>query len=532
MIRSTDFLIIGSGIAGLFSALKFAPHGTVTILTKKERADSTTNYAQGGIAAVLDKADSFDTHVEDTLRAGAGICDEAVVRAVVEAAPARIHDLIEYGVHFTEQRDSGDLDLGREGGHSHRRVVHAADFTGREIENALVHAVDAHSNITLMEHHVAINLITSTRLGDGHDARCFGVYAYNAESDEVETHIAPVTMLATGGVGKAYLYTSNPDIASGDGLAMAYRAGARIANMEFIQFHPTCLYSAEAKNFMITEAVRGEGAVLLRPDGTRFMDEYDERGELATRDIVARAIDTEIKTLGAEYMLLDISHLSARKVIDRFPNIYARCLEYGFDITKEPVPVVPAAHYSCGGVVTDLAGQTTLPGLLAAGEVAYTGLHGANRLASNSLLEGVVVAERAAAYAGELIDRLPPVPDSIPPWHIGDVEDVDERVVITHNWDELRRCMWDYVGIVRSDRRLARAAARIRHLQEEINEYYWNFRLTGDLIELRNLATVAHCIVACAQQRKESRGLHYTLDYPQPDDVDWRRPTFIEHSHG
>lgn len=529
MTHESDLLIIGSGIAGLFGALKFAPHGRVTLLTKKQRADSSTNHAQGGIAAVLNTTDSVESHVADTLGSGAGICDEAVVRAVVTEGPARIRDLMDLGVRFTHRKDQpAEFDLGREGGHSQARVAHAADFTGRELERALLAAVEDHPNIRLLENHVAVNLITTRALGAADAPRCLGVYAYSAEVDEIETYVAPVTLLATGGVGKVYLYTSNPDIASGDGLAMAYRAGCRVANMEFIQFHPTCLYSPEAKNFLISEAVRGEGAVLRRPDGTAFMQDYDPRGDLATRDIVARAIDTEMKTLGADYMLLDITHMPAPDVMERFPNIYEFCLRFGFDMTKQPLPIVPAAHYSCGGVVTDLDGQTSLPGLLAGGEVAYTGLHGANRLASNSLLECVVIAHRAAQRAAALVRELPPVPEGVPRWQSGDVVDMDERVVITHNWDELRRCMWDYVGIVRSDRRLARAQARIRNLQEEINEYYWGARLTPDLIELRNLATVAECIVTCAQQRKESRGLHYTLDYPESDDANWKHPTYIQ----
>ncbi len=529
MPHSSDLLIIGSGIAGLFSALNFAPHGTVTLLTKKQRADSSTNRAQGGIAAVLSHTDSVEAHVADTLGAGAGLCDEAVVEAIVREGPARIHDLMDLGVRFARGEDgSAEFDLGREGGHSHPRVVHAADFTGQELERALLAAAETHPNITLLENHVAVNLITTKPVEPGPAHRCVGVYAYNAATDAVERYLAPVTLLATGGLGKVYLYTSNPDIASGDGLAMAYRAGCRIANMEFVQFHPTCLYSPEAKNFLISEAVRGEGAVLVRPDGSPFMEEYDERGDLATRDIVARAIDAEMKKAGADHMLLDTTHLPARFIMERFPNIYERCLQFGFDMTKEPLPIVPAAHYSCGGIVTDLQGQTSVSGLLACGEVAYTGLHGANRLASNSLLECVVVGHHAAQRAVTLLRDLPPVPEGIPAWQSGEVEDLDEHVVITHNWDELRRCMWDYVGIVRTDRRMARAAARIRNLQDEINEYYWNFRLAPDLIELRNLATVAECIVACARQRRESRGLHYTLDYPAPDDANWKRPTFLQ----
>ena len=529
MAHSSDVLIIGSGIAGLFSALKFAPHGRVTLLTKKQSADSNTNHAQGGIAAVLEQTDSLESHVADTLSSGAGLCDEAVVRAIVGDGHARIQDLIDYGVHFSHRVDEPtQLDLGREGGHSHARVLHATDFTGRELERALLAAVAAHPHITVLENHVAVNLITTAGLQSGDQLRCLGTYAYSAMTDKVETFLAPVTLIATGGVGKVYLYTSNPDIASGDGLAMAYRAGCEIANMEFIQFHPTCLFSAQAKNFLISEAVRGEGAILRRSDGTAFMHEYDERADLATRDIVARAIDAEMKQSGADYMLLDATHLPARFVMDRFPNIYQSCLGFGFDMTKVPLPVVPAAHYSCGGVVTDLDGQTSLPGLLACGEVAYTGLHGANRLASNSLLECIVIAHRAAQRAQALLAELPPVPEGVRTWQSGDIVALDERVVITHNWDELRRCMWDYVGIVRSDRRLARAAARIQNLQDEINEYYWHCHLSADLIELRNLATVAECIVACAQQRKESRGLHYTLDYPEPDDARAKHPTYIQ----
>ena len=513
-----DFLILGSGIAGLSFALKVAPHGRVAIVTKKNQAESNTNYAQGGIASVTGKDDSFELHVSDTLEAGAGLCKETVVRAIVEEGPARIQELIQLGMKFTEAeqraRDgSRQLDLGREGGHSRRRILHARDMTGHEIERALLDAVSRQPNIHIFENHLAIDLVTSQKLGLAGPNHCLGAYVFDKKRNRVETFAACVTLLATGGCGKVYLYTTNPDIATGDGVAMAYRAGARIANMEFVQFHPTCLYHPRAKSFLISEAVRGEGGVLKNLAGAEFMDPVHPLKSLAPRDIVARAIDSEMKKSGADHVLLDITHKPAREIIQRFPNIYNTCLSYGIDITKEPIPVVPAAHYQCGGVATNLDGETDIPGLYAVGEVACTGLHGANRLASNSLLEALVCAHRAAAKI--LADPPAPTAWPIPAWQSGNATNADEMVVVSHNWDEIRRLMWDYVGIVRTNKRLQRAQKRIANLQEEIRDYYWNFIVSADLLELRNIATVAELIIACALQRPESRGLNYNLDFPE-----------------
>ena len=513
--RNFDFLVIGSGIAGLTFALKVAKVGSVALITKKYRAESNTNYAQGGIAAVMGKDDSFELHVRDTLEAGAGLCNEKVVQTIVSEGPALVRELIEFGVKFTETENvRGQFDLGREGGHSKRRVLHAGDITGREIERALLVQVAKHPNITVLEEFLAIDLITTQKLGMQEANRCLGCYALDQKRNVVEVFAAKITLLATGGSGKVYLYTSNPDIASGDGVAMAYRAGASVANMEFIQFHPTCLYDPQAKSFLISEAVRGEGAILRGANGEPFMKRYHKLADLAPRDIVARAIDSEMKKSGADCVWLDITHKDPEFVKKRFPNIYAKCLEYGHDMTKAPIPVVPAAHYQCGGVVTNVDGETDLPGLLAAGEVGCTGLHGANRLASNSLLEALVVAHRSAEIAVRKIPDVESGNSELPAWQSGDAHDPDELVVVTHNWDEIRRCMWDYVGIVRTDKRLLRARARIQNLQREINQFYWDYKVTPDLIELRNLALVAELIVESALLRKESRGLHYTLDYP------------------
>ena len=526
-----DFLVLGSGIAGLSFALKIAPRGRVAIITKKNRAESNTNYAQGGIAAVTSKEDSIELHVQDTLQAGAGLCKEQVVRTIVQEGPARIAELIQLGMHFSEREipqsnGARELDLGKEGGHSKRRILHAKDVTGREIECALLAAVAEQSNIRIFENHLAIDLITSQKLGQPGANRCMGVYVLDTASGQVETFAAPITVLATGGCGKVYLYTTNPDIATGDGVAMAFRAGAAIANMEFIQFHPTCLYHPKAKSFLISEAVRGEGGVLKNIAGTEFMEQHHPLKSLAPRDIVARAIDSEMKKSGADYVLLDITHKPAKFLIERFPNIYQTCLKYGIDITREPIPVVPAAHYQCGGVRTTVNGETDIEGLYALGEVACTGLHGANRLASNSLLEALVCAHRAALVcsAGEL---APPA-RNIPAWHSGQAHNPDELVVVSHNWEEIRRAMWDYVGIVRTNKRLQRAQKRIANLQGEIHEYYWDFTVTNDLLELRNIATVAELIVACALQRPESRGLNYNLDYPEPNEEWSQRDSVIK----
>ena len=530
-----DFLVLGSGIAGLFFALQVAKVGRVALITKKRRAESNTNYAQGGIAAVLGPDDSFENHVRDTLDAGAGLCREDIVRQIVSEGPEAIRELMALGMQFDERpaaEGSGAREphLTREGGHSRRRVLHYKDMTGREVERALVAAAERLPNLKIFENHLAIDLITRRKLGDSGPDRCLGVYALDRDSGEVRVFEAPITVLATGGCGKVYLYTTNPDIATGDGVAMAWRAGVPVANMEFVQFHPTCLYHPQAKSFLISEAVRGEGGVLKTPEGREFMDGYDPRKSLAPRDIVARAIDSEMKRTGADHMMLDITHKPARFIIQHFPNIYETCLRYGIDMTKDPVPVVPAAHYQCGGVVTTVDGQTELPGLMAIGEVACTGLHGANRLASNSLLEALVCARRASRVASTT--SLTSEGREIRPWQSGSAHDPDEMVVVSHNWDEIRRTMWDYVGIVRTTKRLERAAKRLTALQDEIREYYWDFKVTGDLLELRNIATVAELIVRCAALRPESRGLHYTLDHPNPD-PDWaQRDTVLRRARG
>jgi L-aspartate oxidase len=529
-MKRFDFLVLGSGIAGLCYALKVARHGSVAIVTKKDRAESNTNYAQGGIAAVTSKEDSVELHVRDTLEAGAGLCREKVVRTIVEEGPARIAELIQLGMHFSEREipqsaGARELDLGKEGGHSKRRILHAKDITGREVERALLAAVAEETRIEIFENHLAIDLVTSQKLGYVGGHRCLGAYVLDKSAGQVETFAATTTLLATGGCGKVYLYTTNPDIATGDGVAMAYRAGAAVANMEFVQFHPTCLYHPRAKSFLISEAVRGEGGVLKTVAGVEFMDQYHPLKSLAPRDVVARAIDSEMKKSGADYVLLDITHKPAKFLSERFPNIYQTCLRFGIDMTKEPIPVVPAAHYQCGGVLTNVDGETEIGGLYAVGEVACTGLHGANRLASNSLLEALVCAHRAAHQATAKMEK--PAEFTIPDWHSGNAHNPDELVVVSHNWDEIRRAMWDYVGIVRTNKRLQRAQKRIANLQEEIQEYYWDFIVTSDLLELRNIATVAEVIIKSALSRPESRGLNYNLDYPEANPAWAQRDTVL-----
>ncbi len=524
----TDVLIIGSGAAGLGLALRLADTARVVTLAKGALHEGSTYYAQGGVSAVLDAGDSIESHVQDTLIAGAGLCHSDAVRFTVEHGRAVIEWLSAQGTPFTREPNAAggvDYHLHREGGHSHRRIVHAADATGRAIQATLEQRARQHPNITLNEQYSAVDLITSHKLGLSGN-RCLGAYVLNRHTGQVEVFAARFVVLATGGANRVYLYSSNPDGSTGDGIAMAWRAGCRVANMEFIQFHPTCLYHPQAKNFLISEAVRGEGGLLLLPDGSRFMQHFDPRLELAPRDIVARAIDHEMKRLGAECVYLDISHKPADFIRSHFPNIHAKCLEYGFDMTRQPIPVVPAAHYTCGGVMTDLSARTDLEGLYAIGEVAFTGLHGANRMASNSLLECLVFA---AAAADDIHSRLEhaPEPPLLPDWDESRVTDSDEEVVVSHNWAELRQFMWDYVGIVRTDKRLQRAQHRVELLLREIGEYYGNFRISGNLIELRNLAQVADLIIRCALARRESRGLHYTLDYPKANESTPVRDTVL-----
>jgi L-aspartate oxidase len=523
-----DVAIVGSGLAGLSVALHLARTRKVAIISKRTLLDGASNWAQGGIAAVLDSGDSHEQHIADTLVAGGGLCEEAATRYIVEHGRAAIDWLIEQGVPFTRDATAElGFHLTREGGHSQRRIIHAADATGHAVQVTLEQKVRAHPNITLFEHHCAIDVITSDKLtgksvhgNTPHlvgQPRCHGLYVQDETTGQVLTFEAEHTVLATGGAGKVYLYTTNPDTATGDGIAMAWRAGCRVSNMEFMQFHPTCLYHPYAKSFLITEAIRGEGGLLKLPPeagvagGTRFMPAHDERGELAPRDVVARAIDFEMKKRGLDYVHLDISHKPRDFLLEHFPTIYAKCLELGIDISREPIPVVPAVHFTCGGVVTDLAGRTDIPGLYAVGETAYTGLHGANRLASNSLLECLVIGR---ACAQQIEATLPVETPSLPAWDESRVTNADEEVVIAHNWDELRRFMWNYVGIVRTTKRLERAQHRIKLLKEEIDEYYRNFRITHDLLELRNLVDVAALIVTSALSRHESRGLHYSRDYP------------------
>jgi L-aspartate oxidase len=510
-----DVIVIGGGAAGLTLGLHLAAGARVALITKGPLMEGATRYAQGGVSAVLDKGDSIESHISDTLDAGAGLCDAKVVRFAVERAADAVQWLIGCGVPFTrETHNSGAVEyhLTREGGHSHRRVIHAADATGLAIEQTLEHQIQTHPNVDVFEHHLAVDLITTGR-GAAAGSRCVGAYVLDKRRRRVYTFRAPFVVLATGGAGKAYLYTSNPDVATGDGIAMAWRGGCRVANMEFIQFHPTCLYHPEAKSFLITEAVRGEGGKLLLPDGSRFMAKYDARGELAPRDIVARAIDQEMKRLGIPCVYLDISHAPADFTLRHFPTVYRRCLDFGFDMTKQPLPVVPAAHYTCGGVMTDLRGATDLPGLYAIGETAFTGFHGANRMASNSLLECLVFAMAAATDINAQLGSLG-LPDAVPDWDESRVTEATEEVTVAHNWDELRRCMWDYVGIVRSTERLLKAKRRIDLLSKETEDFYQRYRISNDLIELRNLTLVADLIVRSALARRESRGLHYTLDYP------------------
>lgn len=522
MSADFDILVIGAGAAGLTAALTLAPRARVAVVSKARMSAGSTQWAQGGIAAVLAAGDTVESHIADTLDAGAGLCDLEAVRFVVERGPRAIEELIRLGVEFTrgagEEASGPGYHLTREGGHSARRVIHVDDATGRAVQRALVERARAEPNIVLLPHRVAVDLVTDRHLerGGAGGERCHGAYLLDKASGRVEVVPARATVLATGGASRVYLYSSNPEVATGDGIAMAWRAGCRVANMEFNQFHPTCLYHPEARNFLISEALRGEGAVLTLPDGERFMQRFDPRAELAPRDIVARAIDHEMKRRGLDHVLLDIGHKDADFVIDHFPTIYRRCLDLGIDITREPIPVVPAAHYTCGGVMTDLAGRTDLDRLYAIGETACTGLHGANRMASNSLLECLVFGHAAGEDLLARLDDLEP-PGPLRPWDESRVTDSDEEIVVSHNWAELRRFMWDYVGIVRTDKRLARARHRVDLLAGEIAEYYSNFRVTADLLELRNLVEVAGLIVRSAQIRKESRGLHYTLDYPQTD---------------
>ncbi len=528
-----DFLVIGSGLAGLMSAHHLSRHGRVIVATKKTPNESNTSWAQGGIACVTDPDDSIGDHVNDTLGVGAGLCREEAVREIVKAGPARVRDLETLGVQFERRQDHGDeYDLGQEGGHSRRRVLHAGDLTGREVIKVLLARVAENPRIELKPNLMAIDLVTTGWLKLDGSSRCVGAYFLNRVTGEILAIRAPYTVLATGGAGKVYLYTSNPDVATGDGMAMAWRAGLPLKNMEFVQFHPTILYHPEAKSFLISEAVRGEGAVLVNAGGEAFMERYDPRGSLAPRDIVARAIDNEMKTRGDTCVYLDITHRSARFLRKRFPNIYATCLKFGLNMARDLIPVVPSAHFFCGGVEADVNGVTALPGLFACGEVSCTGLHGANRLASNSLLEALVCSYNAAEWIGR--QQQPARCDSIaiPSWHYGDAVPSHEEVVVEHNWNEVRTCMWDYVGIVRTDKRLERAMRRIRNLRMEIRQYYLAYLVTADVLELRNIADIAELVIRSAMLRRESRGLHYTLDYPERDESHEPRETLIKDPPG
>jgi L-aspartate oxidase len=534
MAYSTDFLIIGTGISGLSFALKAAKIGQVTIVTKKAKVDTATNLAQGGIAAVLSDEDSFDLHIQDTLRSGAGLCKEEVVRMVVENGPARVQELLDIGVHFkTRKQNSFHLDLGREGGHSARRIAHALDLTGREIENALLHKVAENSNIRLLENHLVVDLLIGSKASVSpadkrFDDICLGAYVLDRTSGNIDNWQAKVTVLCSGGCGKVYLYTTNPDIATGDGIAMAYRAGANVGNLEFVQFHPTCLYHPKTKNFLISEAVRGEGGRLIDERGVHFMEKYDPRGDLATRDTVARAIDTEMKTSGDDCVYLDISDKDSGYIKNRFPTIYQTCLSLGLDITREPIPVVPAAHYMCGGVITDMWGRTNIENLYALGETACTGLHGGNRLASNSLLEAVVFAHQTYLQCEQEKEKIIKTPfHEAPEWTTGTAKMINEKVLVSHNWDQIRRLMWNYVGIVRNEKRLELVKKRLAPILREIAHHFRDYLLTPDLVELRNISLVAELIVQSSLIRKESRGLHAIVDYPRQDDVNWRHDTIL-----
>jgi L-aspartate oxidase len=534
MLIEKDFLVIGSGIAGLTFALKASQFGSVAIVSKDNLDESATLYAQGGIASVMTDDDSFELHAKDTIEAGRGLCREDVVRIICKEGPARVRELIELGVQFTRIRGEG-YHLSREGGHSKNRILHANDLTGREIELTMIEAINSQKNIEVFPHHMLIDHITLGRLdskiepGSSKD-EALGAYILDVKTNQVKTFLSKITLLASGGAGKVYLYTSNPDTATGDGIAAAYRAGAKIANMEFIQFHPTCLYHPQAKSFLISETVRGEGGILRLKNGTTFMENYHSMGCLAPRDVVARAIDHEMKKSGDDCVYLDTTHIEGYRTRERFPNIYQTCLKFGFDMVDKPIPVVPAAHYTCGGVLVDLNGQTNICNLFASGEVCYSGLHGANRLASNSLLEGLVLSNRAVSKAALLLKAKnfkSPMHLDIPSWDCGNAVDSDESVVVSHNWEEIRRIMWNYVGIVRSDKRLFRAERRIKLLLDEIKEYYWNFTITKNTLELRNIALTAHLIIMGALQRKESRGLHFTLDYPKTDN-NWKKDTILQ----